>query len=71
MFTPGDVLRCRARNGGFRVWQVTGVFLGGERQESVVEIQTLDWDGADANGERQERMLVPEQILELAGLEKV
>lgn len=39
---PGDIIRCRACSGGFRVWRVTGVYLGGTDQESVIGLETLD-----------------------------
>jgi hypothetical protein len=57
-WTPGDVIRMRSTNGGYRVWLVHGVFLGGEKQESVVELLTMD------RAENTEgRMCVPEELL--------
>ena len=58
---PGDVIRCAANAGGFRVWRVTGVYLGGEKQEGVVELETLDW-----KANTQGRVLVPVDLLDAA-----
>ncbi len=41
-WSVGDVIRLPANNGGFRVWQVVGIFHGGENQEDVIELATLD-----------------------------
>lgn len=61
LWSPGNIIRCRAYGGGFRVWRVTGVFLGGTSQESVVELETLD---RDRNTEG--RMCVPTDLLDAA-----
>lgn len=66
----GQILRCRAHSGGFRVWQVTAICLGGENQESVVELITLD----RTENTQGRMMVVPIEILETAvavGLELV
>lgn len=55
----GDIIRYKTSISGYRVWQVTAIHLGGEYQESVVEIETLD-----RLKNTQGRMLVPIQILE-------
>lgn len=55
----GDIIRVPAHSGGFRVWRITGVFLGGEHQESVVELKTLD-RARNTEG----RMIVPCELLE-------
>ena len=60
-WAPGDVIRVPAFSGGFRVWQVESVELGGENQESVVGIRTLDRHPADFD---VPRMYVPVEILE-------
>jgi hypothetical protein len=60
-WTVGELIRVAARSGGFRVWRVTGVFLGGEKQESVVELETLD-----RARNTQGRMCVPEELLDAA-----
>ena len=52
----GAIVRRRSKN-GYRVWQVTGVFLGGENQEDVVELVSLD---KELN--TQGPMLVPREI---------
>lgn len=57
----GDIIRAPAYSGGFRVWRVVGVFLGGAAQESVIEIETLDRIETD-----QGRMCVPCELLEAA-----
>jgi hypothetical protein len=59
MLTVGDVIRAPAFRGGFRVWRVIGVFLGGENQEGVIELETLD-----LIGNTQGRMCVPVELLE-------
>ena len=53
-----DIIRVPANSGGWRVWRVIGVFLGGEHQESVVEIETLD-----RSKNTQGRMCVPDEPL--------
>lgn len=58
---PGDLIRVPAYSGGFRVWRVVGVFLGGEHQESVIEIETLD-----RTKNTEGRMCVPEELLNAA-----
>lgn len=60
-FTVGDIIRMPAHGGGFRVWRVTGVFLGATHQEGVVEIETLD-----RLKNTEGRMCVPYQIMEAA-----
>lgn len=59
--TVGQILRCPAHSGGYRVWQVVGVYLGGEKQEGVAELVTLD-----RTENTQGRMIVPIEILETA-----
>lgn len=61
-FTVGDILRCRAFRGGFRVWQVTAVLLGGVSQENVITLRTLDCD----HGIGGEELSVPEEMLLVA-----
>jgi hypothetical protein len=39
-----DIIRLRADGGSWRVWRVTGVFLGAVNQEDVIELETLDRD---------------------------
>lgn len=58
---PGNIIRAPAYSGGFRVWRVVGVYLGGTAQKSVIEIETLD---RIAN--TQGRMCVPCELLEAA-----
>ncbi len=41
-WSVGDVIRLPANSGGYRVWQVVGIFHGGDNQEDVIEIVTLD-----------------------------
>lgn len=54
-----DIIRAPAFRGGFRVWRVIGVFLGGENQEGVIELETLD-----LIRNTQGRMCVPVELLE-------
>lgn len=53
-----ELIRVPAHTGGFRVWRVIGVFLGGESQEDVVELETLD-----RQRNTQGRMCVPVELL--------
>jgi len=53
-----EIIRVRAASGGWRVWRVVGIFLGGESQEDVVELETLDRDK-----NTQGRMCVPCELL--------
>lgn len=39
---PGKVIRVEQANGTWRVWRVAAVLLGGENQENVVELETMD-----------------------------
>lgn len=55
---PNELIRVPAYCGGFRVWRIVGVFLGGEHQESVIEIETLD-----RTRNTEGRMLIPEELL--------
>ena len=43
-FKPGDTIRMPhyETSGGFRVWKVVGVHLGGQDQEGTYELITLD-----------------------------
>lgn len=64
---PNDLIRVPAYSGGFRVWRVTGVFLGGESQEDVIELETLD-----RTRNTQGRLLVPVELLNASmGAEKL
>lgn len=58
-FTVGDTIRMPHYEtaGGFRVWQVQGVHLGGERQEGTYHLFALDIHG-------NEEIQVPCIILE-------
>lgn len=58
VFKVGDIIRIK-NSAGYRVWRVVGNYLGGENQEDVIEIETLD---LIAN--TQGRMCVPKVILE-------
>lgn len=41
-FSVGDVIRLPAFRGGYRVWRVTAVNIGGTYVESCVQLETLD-----------------------------
>ena len=69
--TTDDVIRLPGFGGGFRVWRVIGVHLGGEYQESVLEIIPLDFSLPSANGRTMDSMFVPVQIIEKANPERV
>jgi hypothetical protein len=55
----GDIIRVPAYGGGYRVWRVSAVLLGGTSQESVIELETLDRIASEEG-----RLLVPIEILE-------
>ena len=54
----GDIVTMPAKRGGNRVWRVIGVFLGGDNQEDVIELETLDLQPCT-----QGRMCVPRDLL--------
>lgn len=58
-FKVGEILRCLALRGGYRVWQVTGVLLGGVCQENVITLRTLDLSDGIGGSECS----VPEELL--------
>ena len=62
----GDVYRLPAYGGGYRVWKVAAILLGGLHQEGVIELQTLDRLASEDG-----RLLVPVEILDAAKLERV
>lgn len=53
-----DIIRAPAFNGGFRVWRVIAICLGGDNQESVIELETLD-----RTKNTEGRMCVPVELL--------
>jgi len=57
-WTVDEVIRVRADGGGWRVWRVIAVCLGGTHQEDVIELETLDRDR-----NTQGRILVPRELL--------
>ena len=60
----GDIIQTpRPANRRKAVYRVTGVWLGGEGQESVVGLEVLDIMAATANGETVGEMLVPLVVL--------
>ena len=59
---PGDILTHMDNFGIVRCWRVCGIYLGGEGQESVVEIVSLTHTGPSANGFAVP-MYVPEILL--------
>ena len=63
---PGDVFRMRAYGGGYRVWRVNAVLLGGLHQESVIGLECLDRE-APTTG----KIFVPLEMLDAANLERI
>lgn len=61
-FDLNDIVRLKTGN-TYRVWQVAGVYLGGEDEENIVELETLDRNCPFS------KILVPEIILQNANLE--
>lgn len=64
---PGDIIRCKAHSGGWRVWQVRSVLLGGEKEESVYELMTLDRKSSTF----VPSLYVPCEILEVGNIDIV
>ena len=62
----GDVFRTAAYRGGYRVWIVVGVHLGGTYQESVVRLECLDRTPPTITP-----ICVPIEIIDKAGLERI
>lgn len=61
---PGDILEYRCPKFGI-VWQwrVHGIFLGGLRQEGLIEVSpVMAKPGTDINHRPQETVLVPEPM---------
>jgi len=58
---PGDIVRTPAYRGGFRVWRIAAVLLGGVNQEGLIELEPLDLIANDEG-----RVLVPAEILDAA-----
>lgn len=54
-----DIIRAPAYSGGFRVWRVIAVCLGGTDQESVIELETLD-----RKKNTEGRMCIPMELLD-------
>ena len=44
---------------GFRVWRVTGCYLGADSEEELLGLEVLDRKHGHANGYRVVEMLVP------------
>jgi hypothetical protein len=63
---PGDILTHTDYSGIVRRWRVCGVYLGGEGQESVVEIVSLSHACPSADGFSLP-MYVPEVLLRELG----
>jgi hypothetical protein len=62
MIEPGDILTHTDGFGVVRRWRVSGVYLGGEKQESVVQIMSVSHSGPTADG-LSVPMYVPEILL--------
>jgi hypothetical protein len=45
-FDVGDIIRVQIPKGSYRVWKITGIFLGIGYQESFVTLKTLDFKEA-------------------------
>lgn len=61
MWNVGAIIRVPAPAGGYRVWRVIGIFLGGENQEGVIELEMLD-----RKPNTQGRVCVPVDFLNAA-----
>lgn len=66
-----DVLRLPKSGGGFRVWKITSINLGDERQENVIGLKSIDLNDATTVKPGQKELFVPEAILIAAKPEKV
>lgn len=64
-----DIIRIwDGRRGGYRVWQVTGIYFGGTYQENLVGLKVLDRSVGGAHGKNVPEMFVPEDFLYLPGV---
>jgi hypothetical protein len=59
---PGDLIEVELADGRNFFWKVSGIYLGGLNQESVIQIEPLD---QKANTQRSPT-LVPAQLLDMA-----
>ncbi len=61
---PGHLLEYRCPKFGLVFqWRVLGIYLGSERQEGLVEVETVFLaPGSDSQGKKYERMMVPEPM---------
>lgn len=61
---PGHLLEYRCPKFGLVFqWRVLGIFLGGERQEGLIEVEpVMRSPGSDSYGRTHERMMVPEPM---------
>lgn len=61
---PGDIVFWQdekfSRN---RFWKIEGVYLGGEGQESLIELRALDMTPGSVGGSIHDTSLVPEQLV--------
>lgn len=48
---------------GDRRWEVTGIYLGGDREESVVGLRSLTAEQPSAHGKSIAEMYVPDKML--------
>jgi len=62
-YKPGMILKKKVQ-GGFRVWRVTGNYLGGVDEEDLVGLQSVDKLPGQASGiEHKGESLVPAELL--------
>ena len=62
---PNDLIRTTLRTGVNLEWEVKGIYLGGEGQESVVELEPVGKERHDVPG-ASAHTLIPAQILDMA-----
>lgn len=61
---PGDIVKWHDEKfGKHRFWQIEGVFLGAEGQESVVELRNLQERPGTSDAITHETTIVPEPLL--------
>lgn len=61
---PGDIVFWKDENFGLnRFWKIEGVYLGGEKQEGLVELRSLDREPGSVGGSVHDTALVPDVLV--------
>lgn len=63
---PRDIIRVDLDTGVTLFWEVEGVYLGAEGQESVTELSPVGQSKHRLPGEADTKTLIPSQMLDIA-----